>query len=213
MGSLWDVRYRNDRCVGVKNRRIAGQLDRGDMMRTKDVSKAVQLAKKYFGKKTPVELINEARGEAKDVLSHAVWSQDRKQRDVREALLGSAHSFLYRDGVAQFRAYLADQPDSAKLLKHYDNFFEINSEKTIVDAVNTAFKANNTCIIVLDGGTYTVKNKEESLITYTDETLPDHLRGKLGLLKLVNVKQIVGGVGCRVTSTVFVVMLDEEAQC
>jgi hypothetical protein len=46
---------------------------------------------------------------------------------------------------------------------------------------------------------------------YDDNTLPVEMRGKLGLLKLVEKEHFIDSAGCRVSEDVFVVVLDEEA--
>jgi len=213
IGILWSVYYRNQYCIGVSNKRISAQMDRGDMKRTTDPIKAVQLAKKYFGKKTPMELLQEGYVTAKDVLNGAVWNRDRGMRSDLEALSAVAHQFMFRDEAEQFKAYLKGRPDGEKLLNHHSKYVEMIAEKEIAEKVSTGFREDKTCLVILDGGTYIVKQGQLPPAMYTDADLPDYVRGKIGLLKLVNTKQIIDGVGCRVGDKSFVVMLEEEKQC
>lgn len=212
IGNLWTIYYRHQYCIGVSNKRIGKQMERGDMKRTTDMAKAVQLAKKYFGKKSPMELLQEAQQAAKDALNGAVWARDRDMRTHRDPVMDAAFKFVFRDEREQFRAYLTTLADGAKLLKHHADYLELIVEQQIATDVKEAFNADKTCLVVLDGGTYIVKREREPIIC-TDATLPDYIRSKLGLLKLVNKGQIVSGVGCRVSDTYFVVMLEEETPC
>jgi hypothetical protein len=41
-------------------------------------------------------------------------------------------------------------------------------------------------------------------------TLPVELRGKLGMLKLVDNEAMVTGIGCRVSNEIFVLLMEEE---
>ncbi len=213
VGVLWNVYYRNQHCIGVSNKRISAQMDRGDMKRTTDVSKAIQLAKKYFGKKTAIELLDEGYATARDVLNGAVWVKERKMRSELEPLHMMAHQFMFADGAEQFKAYLKPQPEGDKMLEHYNKYVELTREKEIAESVSNGFKEDKTCLVILDSGTYIVKRGQLRPTTYTDADLPDYLRGKIGLLKLVNAKQIIDGVGCRVDDKSFVVMSEEEAPC
>jgi hypothetical protein len=45
---------------------------------------------------------------------------------------------------------------------------------------------------------------------YDDNSLPETMRGKLGMLKLVDAEYFIENVGCRVNDEVFVVLMDEE---
>jgi hypothetical protein len=44
---------------------------------------------------------------------------------------------------------------------------------------------------------------------YDDNTLPVDMRMKLGMLKLVNDEQYITDIGCKVTSEIFVLLVDE----
>ena len=46
--------------------------------------------------------------------------------------------------------------------------------------------------------------------SYTDATLPDHIRGALGLLKLIEDKDSIDGVGARVHANLYYVMDKKE---
>jgi len=46
---------------------------------------------------------------------------------------------------------------------------------------------------------------EESFLRYTEDTLPDDIRGKLSMLLMVDMKEYVDGVGMRVNDEVFYV--------
>jgi hypothetical protein len=44
---------------------------------------------------------------------------------------------------------------------------------------------------------------------FDDNTLPDWMRGKLGMLKLVQPEQFISNAGCRVNDETFVLMVEE----
>jgi hypothetical protein len=61
--------------------------------------------------------------------------------------------------------------------------------------------------VIVEDGKYIVQSKDSNTTYHDAETLPEHLRGKLGLLKLSNEGQMVAGTGCRVTAKVFLIVL------
>jgi hypothetical protein len=44
---------------------------------------------------------------------------------------------------------------------------------------------------------------------YDDNTLPESMRGKLGMLKLVEAEHFISSVGCRINDEIFVVLTEE----
>jgi len=63
----------------------------------------------------------------------------------------------------------------------------------------------------VDEGKYLVKT-DDNVQLYDDTTLPVKFREKLGLLKLVNEKQFVTDVGCRVSKEIYVLKLDKQTE-
>lgn len=213
VGTIWDVRYRGEQCIGVANRRIGKTLNRGEMTRTSDVSKALQHVKKYFGKKTANELLHEASREATDRLNTAVWTRQRKVRDIRNGKIENhVSSFIYRDGVDTFRAYLAAQSDGSSLVEAYNESFELADDLRVVSKIHDAHEQKKACVIIVDDGKYIVYYQQtKDVKIYDDADMPMHLRGKIGLLKLVQVGAVVGDTGCRVKDNMFVTLNDTES--
>ena len=207
VGKLHHAFYRREYCVGISNKRIGGKLDRGDMMRTKDISKAVQIAKKHFGKQSAVELTDEAFNLIKGAINHVVFTHDRKVRDAREPFDRIAREYFLSDGLDVFKAHLETKTNGSFLLNKLDTLFEMIQEKSVVDMVHSRYNDNETCTVVLNSGTYIVKNPDETVASFTDDTLPDYMRSKIGLLKLVKTGAVVGDIGFRASDTTFVIII------
>jgi hypothetical protein len=92
------------------------------------------------------------------------------------------------------------------MLERYDK--ETLDAETI-EEVRSKYGSGNAALVVLDQGKYIVKTGDNVQL-FDDNDLPEQIRGRLGLLKLVEYKQMVTNAGCRVSSEVFVVVLDEE---
>jgi hypothetical protein len=79
-------------------------------------------------------------------------------------------------------------------------------EMLTVEDIETKFKSGkDTSLVLLSNGKYVVKTGDEVQL-YDDNTLPVDMRGKLGMLKLVEPEQMIEGVGCRATAEVFVLL-------
>jgi hypothetical protein len=213
VGSLHHVYYRRDYCIGISNKRIGKKLDYGTMMRTKDVAKAIQLAKKHFGKRSTLEVIDEACELVKGAMNGVVFRHDRLLRDAREPFDNLAKKYVFTTGLPQFKEYLGTQTNGSTLLKNLDDLFAMGKEKDVVDKLFSQYKNFDTCTVVLNSGTYIVENRNGIAASYTDYDLPDYVRGKIGLLKLVQVGQVVGGVGFRADDKTFLVVTNKEATC
>jgi hypothetical protein len=73
---------------------------------------------------------------------------------------------------------------------------------------------NGVTVRIESNGAYLVSRRANDgfdAVTYTDATLTDHLRGALGLLKLVEDKGYISGVGARVNTNLYFVM-DKKAE-
>ena len=75
-------------------------------------------------------------------------------------------------------------------------------------AISDTVQNGKALLVVREGSVYIVKSKE-GLKTYNDSDLPDHMRLKLGMLKLIEDKQYVTDVGFRANSDVFAVLNEE----
>jgi hypothetical protein len=72
---------------------------------------------------------------------------------------------------------------------------------------------NGVTVRIESNGAYLVSRRANDgfdAVTYTDASLTDHLRGALGLLKLVEDKGYISGVGARVNTNLYFVMDKKE---
>jgi hypothetical protein len=47
-------------------------------------------------------------------------------------------------------------------------------------------------------------------VSYTTDTLPPNIKGKLGMLKLVEAKNLITGIGARINENTYVVLEGTE---
>jgi hypothetical protein len=76
-----------------------------------------------------------------------------------------------------------------------------------IERVQQDFSKNKTALVVKDTGKYLVKIGDK-VDLYDDNTLPLDMRMKIGMLKLVEDEHYLTDVGCKVSSEIFVLLVD-----
>lgn len=189
--------------IKVDNERISAARERGSGYHTDDPVKAQLRIRKTFFRRNNEERMDKAFEMASTLISKEHGAKSWEYRAAKDSLLSKATDYAR----ANLTAYLAAYPN----LQH--KFEKYNDTKAVyrcVDQVKTAFDNSKSIVVASDGTQYIVKSEEGNKI-FSDETLPYEMRRKLGLLKLVQDGQMISGVGCRVNSTIFV-LLPEEAK-
>jgi hypothetical protein len=95
-----------------------------------------------------------------------------------------------------------------KVLHAEEKIELLDTEMRTIERVQEEFTKSKTALVVKDLGKYLVKIGD-NVELYDDNTLPVDMRMKLGMLKLVNDEQYITDIGCKVTSEIFVLLVDE----
>jgi hypothetical protein len=209
MGKIF--RYRNNRYeeeIGVECKRIADKMERKSAYTTKDPKKAIAKVRKEFAPKTTSETVSEAMQSANDAAYAVQRNTDYEKRKAYSVIHGAVIDFFTTGpGREIFKSYLhAERPEDAKVLMAMQREEELSLELLTISSVKDKIGKEGTALVVVDEGKYVVKILDE-LRMYSDTTLPENLRGKLGLLKLVQSNQFVPSAGFRVSDEVFVIDL------
>ncbi len=202
--------YRRDYHIAISSRVARTQLERGDTVYTKSVATAVARAKKLLLKRNVNDIIEEATDAARSLMNNI---ESRTAQSIRNAYEGTLHrhvrSFVFDKVLGDFKAYLRTlpSPDSVAMLEKVETYINLNQDANVVTDVVGQYRGGNSCLVIVEDGKYIVQSKDGNTTYHDAETLPEHLRGKLGLLKLSNEGQMVAGTGCRVTAKVFLIVL------
>jgi hypothetical protein len=172
---------------------------------TSDVKRALGIVKKAFMKSNVNERIDKAESGAGSVISSAYSHFRYKSARPKQELEGFAFDLVMSEREQEFGEYLS-RLGRRELLSEYE---ELRMELETVEQVKIAFEGKRTALVIPDDGKYIVKIGDDVQL-YTADSLPEQLRGRLGLLKLVNEGQMVTNAGCRVSDTVFVVLVNNE---
>lgn len=207
LGEISRVWYRGNESIALSNDRIGAKRERSNSYRTADATKALLTAKKMFLRKNSSELVKESKKKAHDVLRSAKWDKERAIRNDESNVHDAQQKYVQGAGYAMFIEHTKNRNDT-NTLKSLENVDTYRSEMVSIESIQSKFDNDETALIVRTDGKYLVLIGEDANI-YDDQGLPNNIRGKLAMLKLVEKEHIVTDMGCRVSDEVFVVVLTE----
>lgn len=185
----------------ITSNTIRSERERVGAYRTKDAKKALAAIKKTFNPKSVHERMNDAYAEATRAISR---QSSRKRGDYQSTLhnlIPLMKSFAFEQMADVFKQYAIHNNQAHNLAKLREN----ENEMLTVTDIESKFRGAGSSLVLFTNGKYLVKTGDDIQV-YDDNTLPVEMRGKLGMLKLVEPEQMIEGVGCRATTEVFVVL-------
>lgn len=208
LGELAHTWYRNNYAVAVSNPRIAAKRERTSSYRTADAAKAVATTKKMFMRKNTSEILKQALKDAGDTIQNQKYDKQRLVSVNERAVENAGTKFATGYGKTMFMKYLQDT-NNKQVLKAVVDFETYTADMVTIEDLERKFSENKTALIVKTEGKYLVKIGDV-LNVCTDNELSHEIRGKLGMLKLVEREHILTDMGCRVNDEVFIILLTEE---
>ena len=198
------------RVIAISNDRIGKGRQRSDSYRTVDADKAILMAKKMFSKMNPNERIQKAKDAAERIVSRASWNKERDRTQHQGYIKNEMLAWVETKGNALFLEYL--KAEAIPSLRHkvttaMEKVELLDTEMKTIEKVQEDFSNNETALVVKDLGKYLVKIGDK-VDLYDDNTLPLDMRMKMGMLKLVEDEQYLTDVGCKVSSEIFVLLVD-----
>lgn len=197
-----DYRYDQGGYVfSITSNAIRMERERVGAYRTKDAKKALAAIKKTFSNKSMTERLDEAMAEAMRAISRQSSRKRSDHLSTMNSIVPIMKSFAFDAMANEFKQYAVRNGQAHNLAK----LKEAEAEMLTVTDIESKFKGSGTSLVLIANGKYLVKTGDE-VQTYDDNTLPIEMRGKLGMLKLVEPEQMIEGVGCRATTEVFVLL-------
>ena len=210
LGSIERSYNRRDGANGVEvnNHRLQ---TRDNVYRTADAARAIAKVKKTFKPRSVLEIAAKSEEEADTVVRQESYGKEREARKYQDEIKQKAIDYVTKGpGYALFLEY-AKKNDDASVANSLEMLAIASNELSTIQGVKDAMGAKKFALIVVDEGKYLVKINDNVQL-YDDTTLPVEFREKLGLLKLVNEKQFVTDVGCRVSKEIYVLKLDKQTE-
>lgn len=205
LGQLEATYFRGNNCISVSNKRIKQARERSSSYRTKDSNKAIATIKKMFNARSVAERLADASETAGNVMYQLSSNKHREFSHADRDLGIEAVKFVKGEGNEIFVRHL-EAVGKHSVVSKYE---VLKQEKQVLDAARDAYANDKTALVLLGNGMYVVKKRAGTEI-FDDNTLPEALRGKVGMLKLVEDEHFITGIGCRASADVFVLLLDEE---
>lgn len=192
----------------ITNYRIAAQKARSNGYATLDKSKAMLTIKKMFSKLSNTEIIDKAVEVARDRLTETDRHKHYERRQAEEAINKRALAYVESVAAAEFAEYLRTTDVTAyNTIAKRDT---LRAECVFTGDVQKALVAGNASVVCVSGPVYIVKCGAD-VLSYTDDTLPESMKPRLGMLKLVDEKHYITGIGFRASQNTFVVLNEEKA--
>ena len=210
IGKISRERKGNNDVIHIANDRIAKTRERSRGYSTVDADKAVLKAKKMFFKLKPNERIEKAMEIAGRVMSHQKRLKEREKYSAESTVKVAAQDFIMGTGFHLFLEHIKTgaEHERDKIMRAMEEDKRLTDEMMTIEKAKAEFEANKTALVIKDGGKYLVKIGDK-IDLFDDNTLPDWMRGKLGMLKLVQAEQFVSNTGCRVNDETFVLIVEE----
>ena len=201
IGSISRSYSSGDYKMGISNDRIAKKRHRTDTYSTGNVDKAMLAIKKTFSKPNVEERVDKVYTQAIGVVRDVYWQKDRECDNAKGEVQAEATKYVFKEGFPAFMEHLK----TMNKLKLIDKQAEMVAEMQTIQAVRKLVDDREATLIILDGGNYIVKKRGEVTIVPSAD-LPEDMKTKLGMLKLVEPEQFVSGVGARVSTESFVLV-------
>lgn len=198
------------RLISISNDRIGKTRQRSDSYRTQSAEKAILTAKKMFGRMNTTERVEKAKAAAERVISSVGYAKDRERNKHKSTVDFALITWAKAEGYGMFLEFIENKA-ALKVKQEVTGSLEklavLNVEMQTIERVQKDYGDGKTALVVKDSGKYLVKIGD-SVELYDDNSLPLDTRMKLGMLKLVQDGEYLTDVGCKVSSEVFVLLVD-----
>ena len=207
LGKLWMEHHWRDNAVRYffHNPRVSDERLRGGAAFSTKPEVAAKRILKAFHLKTPSERASESSRMTGEVIGKATaevsWPLRKARSNIESRLF--AYAITHWDKV---KDYVTNDPnmDLPALALAYDE----------AQAVQDCFNDNRGVVVRIESnGSYLISRRASegyTVETKDDSTLSDHMRGALGLLKLMSDGNIIPEVGARAKANMFFVMDKRE---
>ena len=205
LGSLSRGEYGGKPCYTIDNFRISNKRERGHADKTTKLDRAKKLILKNFRPKDLKELMDKARTR--------VWHSVDSNGYIAESNFQTHYQRLSRHLMDHVMSNLDTLMEIA-VKDGFDRVEELNStyeDYYIKGRLRECARTKNTgAVVLIHGDTYAVETDGGQFSTYENATLPDLLKVRVGMLKLIENGQTLLDVGYRENEREFYVSLEED---
>jgi hypothetical protein len=186
----------------IRNARIRQQMAKRNHKSTKDVNKAIKLIEEHFSSKTLDERVTEGRNKVSGAISSKTWATTRDFDAVMGKLAPALATYVTLN-MDRMRPILEAYGAPASAL---DVLVERNETQKLFRHIGATRNAGTGTTVLLHGDRYVLlhdADRERQPQVLTASQLSEGMRGKLGMLKLVDNETAIESIGMRVDATTF----------
>jgi hypothetical protein len=188
----------------LTNHRLNAKRERKGPTRTKDINKATKLVEGHYFGATLAERVAKARGVASSVISDLHndrrWTVDKLARQLQPHIMSLlTHNVAMRDMLARYA------PKEADVVQRVPQAYAAFEDTQVFAKAKGGVDADE---VMLFNGSIYMLTSDDGPYTYT--TAPEYISMAIGMLKLVEVKGYIPGVGVRADTNVFHIMRPQE---
>ena len=204
LGKLTRDYYGNKPCYAIENERIANKRERGWAQKTVKVDNARKIVMKNFRPKDLKELIHETVRKVHGAVAYESNQAEGSYLNDYRKLTAHLHDHLMSNidkyaGIAEGYGYANKQ----NLVDKYEDY-------KIKGSIESCKQKKMGAAVLIHGNTYAVYQDDDHFYTCESATLPDLLKRRVGMLKLLENEQTLINVGYRQSETEFYVSLEED---
>ena len=193
----------------IDNFRIDAQRTRGSGFKTKHMDKAVKYVAKYFGSRNIMEIMDASEEAAGRVLSNVVGQLQQDVRYKWRRLDSFAASFLMKNW-GEFADYVrSETTGQTAFVEAADLYPDAYTHEKEAVKINDLIHEGKAWLVNISNSSYIVKQGETVSIWESDQ-LPNIVRRNLGMLKLVQDREIISNVGLRVDESTYYVIGEQH---
>lgn len=187
------------------NERIQNAKSRGAGTYTKDLKKAVKQITNAFYAPTTTERMSKALGTTKSGILSEVMNKERAFRNAYRKVDDRIEQWALDnwETVAQHIGVTSDPV--------YETIPALRREAREVGAISNALSHFKGAVVTITGPRYLTSygwDGEGVVHSYTSEELPPAVKQGVGMLKLVQPNEYIEGVGMRIDSDTYFVMME-----
>jgi hypothetical protein len=204
LGEIGRDFYGSKLCYTVSNHRIQDKRERGYADKTTKLDKAKKLILKNFRPKDLKELMHAAKRTVRSSVGTSLYCAEGEWNTQYHRLCGflSDHIMADLDAYTEIAIKHGFGRDE-KLKSTYEEYH-------IKRSIGQCEKEKKGAVVLIHGNTYAVESDDGQFYTYENATLPDLLKRRVGMLKLIENGQTLVNVGYRENENHYYVSLEED---
>ena len=171
---------------------------------TTDPKKAIKIVEQFFKSKTMEERVRDATSTVGSAVSNRAWAASREFSDVMGKLAPALAAYVTLN-MHSLRPTLEAFGASAAAL---DMLIERNEERKLANYIQNVRNNSGGILVLLHGDKYVLLDDRATSEpeTMAASQLSDDMRGKMGILKVVEDNDVIESVGMRINPTTFYVV-------